>query len=125
MVHALYNLRKMLNKTGFTRPFHKLQILSWIINTSILLLMLAIILPISLTFPEQLAFVALFIITEILKVIVAVRLTGSMPTDPVTIEHSKSKAKEESFDIEEFEFFCEYCDTVCNKDSNHCKQCRR
>jgi hypothetical protein len=47
--------------------------------------MMVIVFPLSLIYPEQLAFSCLFVLTEIAVVVAAVMLTASMPTDPATL----------------------------------------
>ena len=66
--------------------------------------MCVVIAPISAMDEKVLAFLIIYIMTEIMKLSLAVELTKSVPTDPITIEHEISKDKGLSFDVDSYDF---------------------
>lgn len=76
-------------------------------------------------------FTAGYLIASLLMVIFTVRVTKSDPTDPtVALERFARLANEQKmaaveFDVCEYEFFCEVCDTHVLKNTKHCQRCNR
>ncbi|OMJ83641.1 hypothetical protein SteCoe_15366 [Stentor coeruleus] len=108
----------MLNKNGFTTPFHPYQICSWVIlfwHTVIPATLIALFLGL----PEKILFLTLFYISHIVVFIFGFKATKSNPTvlissDPLYIETSDN-----------LNYYCTICKSYVTKTSKHCGSCDR
>lgn len=74
-----------IKRTGFTRPFHRYQILSWIITFEHIVIGIFIILPL-LPLADAIIFAMLFAISQIILIFVSYKIMKSDPTDRIVYQ---------------------------------------
>lgn len=105
---------------GFGRPFHPLQVLSWVVSALDVAVYSFVGLP--LLEPDAVMFfVALcYAASVIVLVIAAAKATGCDPIDP-RVPRAQELEGEDSDDLP----FCPICDVVVEVRSKHCRTCNK
>jgi hypothetical protein len=75
-------MKSNVKRTGFDRPFHWAQVLSWVVTIEHTCIAMIVILPI-LSLGLQFVFGVLYMLTSIITIFFAAKVIGSDPTDRV------------------------------------------
>jgi len=110
--------------TGFQRPFHILQIVSWFTTVFILWASYTI-LSSALEGKLQASFLVLFTISELVVLALGFAGTKSNPTDPTIKEQIVLKQSGLEINSSCYEAFCETCNFFVHTSSKHCGPCNR
>lgn len=108
---------------GFQRPFHVLQVASWVVFSSDALLYLFVCVPLAPSAALQLAMVVAYFFGGTVLVYAAAKATRCDATDP----HVLREAAGEEADWEDVDDlpYCMGCGTHVCKGSKHCLECNR
>jgi len=109
-----------IRKNGFQRPFHPLQLVSWVVFGSDVALFAFLCLPILGGTASQVLVGACFFISVSIVVIGAAFATACDPSDP----HIRDSADADS-DNDDNRPFCAVCNTGVFDRSKHCRDCNR
>jgi len=108
---------------GFERPFHPLQVASWVVFGSDVICFCMFAIPLIRTAAMQLAVSTCFAISVGILVLACVKATGKDPADPhVRLQDSDVQLKNE--DAEQLPF-CTTCGTHVFTSSKHCRACNK
>jgi len=106
---------------GFIRPFHPLQVVSWVVFGSDVFVYLLFCLPIIDTVGAR-VFVALVYVASILLLVLStVKATMCDPADP----HVRLQPSEILKSEKETMPYCSVCDVPVNRRSKHCRTCNK
>lgn len=106
---------------GFERPFHPLQVLSWIVFGADVISFCVFVIPLIRAAIAKLAIATSFAISVGVLVLAAVKATGKDPADP-HIRLQDMQLKNE--DVECLPF-CTMCNTSVFPSSKHCRACNK
>ena len=116
----------MLSKrTGFSRPWHYLQVASWALGALQTGIAYGVILQEISDVTERICFLCLFSIALGGTCALAMVVMVVDPTDPVVYQHQDAMAKGWVFDENAYDLICTSCQTNVNKRSKHCAYCAR
>ena len=119
-------VEKWIRHNGFERPFHPLQIISWIVFGYNLLIFYFVDM-VSLSYNPILVVLLsiLYLVLSIGVVYYCVKATKADPSDPTIKMQKDTEARGEVFDGKDYDFECEICDTAVLNTAKHCGACNR
>eukprot|EP00755_Sulcionema_specki_P028503 Sspe_Gene.90046::Locus_61676_Transcript_1_1_Confidence_1.000_Length_989::g.90046::m.90046/K20027/ZDHHC1_11; palmitoyltransferase ZDHHC1/11 len=103
---------------GFHRPFHILQIISWVLFLAFLVLELTLVAPV-FDFPYRIALYAFFGVGYAIMIYTNIKATLTDPADPAIF----SEDVYEGTDVPLMK--CTVCKVALQSDSKHCKPCNK
>lgn len=116
----------MLSKrTGFSRPWHYLQVASWALGLLQAGIAYGVIMQEIEDVGERIGFICLFSLAFGGTCGLALVVMLVDPTDPVVYQHQNAMAKGWAFDEGAYELICTSCQTNVSKASKHCAHCAR
>ncbi|OMJ87487.1 hypothetical protein SteCoe_10822 [Stentor coeruleus] len=113
-----------MKKNGFQRPFHKLQIVSWVYMLFMIGIYGFLVLPL---FPYQIkVIVSMFFTCNLIMIIVLGFICTLIdPTDPAVKEAKRAEILSKSMDLKKYPKICKVCKFHVNMDTKHCRDCDR
>mmetsp|Transcript_93775 Transcript_93775/g.292214 ORF Transcript_93775/g.292214 Transcript_93775/m.292214 type:complete len:429 (-) Transcript_93775:235-1521(-) len=112
---------RKVRTNGFERPFHPLQVLSWVVFGSDVLVYVAFGLPLIETAGAKVAVAILYIASVVVLVLATVKATSCDPADPhVRLQDSEIQTE----DMETMPY-CTMCNVPVYARSKHCRACNK
>ncbi|OMJ67196.1 hypothetical protein SteCoe_35704 [Stentor coeruleus] len=111
-----------MRKNGFKRPFHKLQVISWVYLSYLFCIF---------------SFMTITLFPYPLKTILAIGYAGLLfsviltgfwctyidPSDPALFEAAQAKLLSKPVDYKKYPKICKICKNHVNSDTKHCREC--
>mmetsp|Transcript_100641 Transcript_100641/g.285158 ORF Transcript_100641/g.285158 Transcript_100641/m.285158 type:complete len:438 (+) Transcript_100641:103-1416(+) len=113
--------RSTVRTNGFERPFHPLQVLSWVVFGSDVFIYIVFCMPLIETTAAK-VLVALFYVTSVIVLVLAtIKATSCDPADP----HVRHQASDLKADDSENLPYCTMCNVPVYSRSKHCRACNK
>ncbi|CAG9319830.1 unnamed protein product [Blepharisma stoltei] len=117
-------MKKYMARNGFTRPFHSLQLLSWVITFLLAGTFYTLTLP-PLYLQMQILAGISYSIISISTIFFGFKVTYTDPTDPAVHAAFNSQISGNEMDLSELTKLCKICKVHVHSDSKHCRECNR
>jgi hypothetical protein len=115
---------RLVRETGFSLPLHPLQVLGWVLMTTLTVTYFVLTVP-ALPPTYQAVFSAVYSTALTVTVVLGYICTKCNPTDPTVYLERQSRLNLEPFDDTNFPKVCRICKTHVLQHSRHCGQCNR
>jgi palmitoyltransferase len=113
-----------VRENGFSLPLHPLQILAWVLMTTLTVTYYILTVP-ALPTPYQAVFSVVYSTALTLTAALGYICTKCNPTDPTVYLERQSRISQQPFDSTGFPKVCKICRTHVLQHSRHCGKCNR